>query len=111
MFLKENLNFEDLQDEFINRNLLSEKECKEYVFIAHGKHYRNEKFLKLMIFKKKCNAFVACMQSLHCHEHINEKIREFQNIEIQAISKGNTGINVIYMFSPFRCCIKYCLIF
>lgn len=99
VFLKENLNFEDLQDEFISRRLLSERECKDYVFTAHGKHHRNAKFLKLMITQDKCNKFVGCMQSLPCHEHINEKIREFKNIEIQTLSKGNTyRYNVIYMF-------------
>lgn len=58
------------KDEFIQRNLLPEREHQDYVIPVHGKHFRSEKFLKLIISKKRCKEFVTCMQELPEHEHI-----------------------------------------
>lgn len=76
MFLKKNLNFESLLDEFYQKNLLSEKDCKDYVFSVPGKHFRCEKFLKLMIKKSKCKDFVACLHETRSHNDIWEKFQE-----------------------------------
>lgn len=89
IFLKETLNFDYLQDEFIQRNLLSEREHHDYVITVHGKHFRSEKFLKLIIKTKRCKEFVACMRELTEHEHIYKKILEFKNIQTQMTSEGN----------------------
>lgn len=89
VYLKENLNFYYLRDEFIRRNLLSEKELKECTTSAHCTHFRNEKILKLIIKKKRCKEFVRCMKELPEHKHIIEKIREIEKTETQMTSKGN----------------------
>lgn len=78
IFLKKTLNFDYYQDEFIQRKLLSERELKEFILTIH-EYFRSEKFLKLIIKKKRCKEFVACMCELpnHDHDHITEKIRDF----------------------------------
>lgn len=75
MFLKENLNFDFLQDEFITRKLVSIEQ--EYVF---GKQdfYRCERFLKLLIKKNICKEFIACMRDLDTQRHVYEKILKLQ---------------------------------
>lgn len=87
-FLSENLNFESLQDELNQRNLLSEKETKDYIVNAPGKHFRGGKIIKLMIKKKRCKAFVACLlENLH-HDGINKKISEVKANQ-RLVQEGN----------------------
>lgn len=88
MFLSENLNFESLQDELNQRNLISEKETKDYIFNAPGKHFRGGKFIKLMIKKRRCKDFVACLHETSNHGHICKKILEVKANQ-QAVKNGN----------------------
>lgn len=95
VFLKKTLNLDYYQDEFVQRKLLSERELKEYVLTVH-EYFKCEKFLKLIVKKKRCKEFVACMLELpnHDHDHITEKIRDFiENVNQKAI-EGN-AINVV----------------
>lgn len=98
IFLKKTVKFEYFQDDFIQINLLSEKELKEYVLTVH-KYFRSEKFLKLMIKKRRCKEFVAFMLELpdyhHHHRHITEEIRKFMSYETHKASKSNV-VNVVF---------------
>lgn len=58
IFLKKTIDFECFQDDFIQINLLSEKELKEYVLTVH-KYFRSEKILKTYDQEKK-------MQGVRC---------------------------------------------
>lgn len=87
-FLSENLNFESLQDELNQRKLLSEKETKDYIYHAPGKHFRGGKIIKLMIKKRRCKDFVACLQENSHHSHICEKILEVKENQ-QLVKEGN----------------------
>lgn len=77
VFLKENLKFDYLQDELIQRNIISQRELAEYILTVH-EYLRSEQFLKLIIKRKRCQEFVSCMQELPKLEHINQTIREFK---------------------------------
>lgn len=104
IFLKKTLNFEYFQDDFIQINLLTEKELKGYVLIVH-EYFRTEKFLKLMIKKRRCKEFVAFMLELphhhHTfkHRHITEEIRKFMRYETHKASKSNVINVVLFLFS------------
>lgn len=108
IFLKGTLNIDELQDEFFQRNLLSERELKEYVLTVHGKHFRSEKFLKLIIKKRRCKEFVACMRELPEHEHVYEKIIEFENNHSQMTSEGNAlkGLSLPFLYCVCVCVLK-----
>lgn len=98
IFLKKTVNFENFQEDFTQINLLSEKELKDYVLTVH-KYFRSEKFLKLMIKKRRCKEFVAFMLELpdyhHHHRHITEEILKFMRYETHKASKSNI-INVVF---------------
>lgn len=95
VFLKNTLNFDYYQDEFIQRKLLSERELKEFILTIH-EYFRSEKFLKIIIKKKRCEKFVECMLELpnHDHDHITEKIIDFISNGTEKSTEGN-AINVI----------------
>lgn len=78
VFMKENLNFESLQDELIQRKLLHEKEREDYVCKTMSKHFWIEKLVKLIIKNRRCKEFVAFINDMPCHKHISEKIVEVQ---------------------------------
>lgn len=83
-----------MQDTFIQENLISKRELAEDILTVH-KYLRSEQFLKLIIKRKRCQEFVACMQEFPELEHINERIREFKNTYS---SVGNT-MNGISLYS------------
>lgn len=95
IFLKKNLNLDYFREYFNAKDLLSERELKEYVLTVH-EYFRTEKFLKLMIKKKRCKEFIAIMLELpdHDHHHITEEIRKFIINETRKPSKSN-GINAV----------------
>lgn len=95
--MKKNLNFDYFQDEFIQRELLTKKDLAEYVISVRGKHFRSEKFIKLIIKKNRCKEFVACIEKSPEHKHIFERIREFKKNETDVTPKGST-MNGIFLF-------------
>lgn len=117
IFLKKTVNFEYFQEDFIQINLLSEKELKEYVLTDH-RYLRSEKFLKLMIKKRRCKEFVAFMLELpdyhHHHRHITEEIRKSMRYETHKASKSNF-INVVFFCFLFvseslLCCFFFTIV-
>lgn len=88
MFLKENLIFNTLQDELNKRNFFPDNESKDYVFGKADENYKCERFLKLIIKKKRCRAFIACIGELPVHSRIFERIQEFQEHEANTILNG-----------------------
>lgn len=88
VFLSEWLDFDSLQDELNQRNLLSEKETKDYIFNAPGKQFRAGKLIKLIIKKRRCNDFVACLKETSNLGQICEKILEVKGNE-QLVQAGN----------------------
>lgn len=90
IFLKKTINFDYFEDDFIQINLLLKRDLKEYILPVH-EYFRSEKFLKLMIKKKRCKEFVAFMLELpdhhHHHSHISEEIRKFTTNGTQKASK------------------------
>lgn len=92
MFLKENLILDTLRDEFIVRNFFPDNESKEYVFGKTDEYNRGERFLKLIIKKKRCKEFVACMHDLPSYKHVLEEILKFQRINTQFPLNGKRHI-------------------
>lgn len=78
VFMKENLDFESLQDELIQRELLHEKEKEDYIYKTKSKHFWNEKLIKLIIKKRRCKEFIEFINDMPCLRHISEKIVEIQ---------------------------------
>lgn len=98
VFLKENLIFNNLQDEFYARDFFPDNESEEYVFGKTEDYYRVERFLKLLVKKKRCKKFLECMHELPSHEHVLDEILKFQKNET------NTALND-------KCKYKYVFIF
>lgn len=98
MFLKENLNFDYLQDDLIQRNILSERELKEYVDLVHEKYSRCEKFLKLIIKKKRCKEFVTSLGELPERKSIIKKIRKVKKNTTPMTLKGNATNEILILF-------------
>lgn len=78
VFIKENIDFESLQDELIQRELLHEKEKEDYIYKTKSKHFWNEKLIKLIIKKRRCKEFIEFINDMPCLIHISEKIVEIQ---------------------------------
>lgn len=76
--MKENLDFESLQDELIQRELLHEKEKEDYIYKTKSKHFWNEKLIKLIIKKRRCKEFIKFINDMPCLRHISEKIVKIQ---------------------------------
>lgn len=100
VFLKEKLIFNALQDELIKRNFFTDKESKDYVFEKTDEYYKCERFLKLIVKKKKCKEFIACMHELPSFVHVDEKIREFQEREANTILKGKYEKRPVFFSLP-----------
>lgn len=99
VFLKENLDIECLQDLLIERNLLSEREIVDYVFNVRGRHNRCERFLKLIIKKRRCHEFVAFLHTLPSEKFISEEILKVQENEAKKNTTGNEIIvSVFFLF-------------
>lgn len=57
IYLKKTLNFEVDQDYLIQRQLLYEKEKEDLICKDQCKAFWCERYLKLLIMKKRCNNF------------------------------------------------------
>lgn len=93
IFIKDNLNFETLQDELTQKNLICDKEREDYICQTKYNHLRSERLLKLIIRKKRCPEFVTFMKEMPDHrcKDISDKILELQEKvrETQEASEGN----------------------
>lgn len=58
IFLKENLDFESEQDALIQRYLLNEREKEDSICKDQCKAFWCERYLKLLIMKKRCSKFI-----------------------------------------------------
>lgn len=77
-FIKENLMFDILQDELVQRKLLLENERDDYVCKDGSSHFINDRLIKLIIKKKRCKEFVELLGEMPCHKTIFDKILEVQ---------------------------------
>lgn len=77
-FIKENLMFEILQDELVQRTLLLENESNDYVCKDGSSHFINDRLIKLIIKKERCKQFVELLGEMPCHKTIFDKILEVQ---------------------------------
>lgn len=88
VFIKEHLEFEYLEDEFIKRNFFPDRNSREYVFNAPD-YYRCERFLKLLIRKGRCKEFIECMHDMKCNNDVvYGTIRNFQNFGARTAWQG-----------------------
>lgn len=97
VFLKENLILDTLRDEFTVRNFFPDNESKEYVFGKIDEHYRSERFLKLLIKRKRCKEFVACMHDLPSYKHVLDKILKFQEDETKSALNGKCKRHIWFL--------------
>lgn len=92
MFLKENLIFDILQRELNEKQIFIDGESKEYIDEVSGgysgSYYKIDKILKLIIKKKRCKEFIACMQSSSYNKHVFQRILRFQENESDIALKG-----------------------
>lgn len=99
MFLKENLIFDSLQDELIQRDILNNRDIEDYI-CKQGKYFRIERLIKRIIWKKRCSDFVTMINEMPGLEDIAGKILK---------TKENTHWTVVgklYCFA-FLCALKY----
>lgn len=91
--MKENLIFESMQDELLQRKLLNEREIDECN--NRIRHFKSETLIKIIIRKRRCKEFIAFIHELHSEEHVSKTILQFQTEhskqeeKTQTVSNGN----------------------
>lgn len=80
--------FDSLQDHLLQRKLLLENERHDYVCKDRANHFRNERFIKLIIKKKRCQEFVTFLEEMPCHTEIIDKIKEVQRENRESAPMG-----------------------
>lgn len=80
--------FDSLQDDLLQRKLLLENERHDYVCKDGANHFRNERFIKLIIKKKRCQEFVTFLEEKSCHPKIIDKIKEVQREDRESAPMG-----------------------
>lgn len=70
IFLKENLDFELLQDDLIQRQLLDKREREDLICSDQRKAFLYERYLKLLIRRRRCNRFIQFINRMPFHSHI-----------------------------------------
>lgn len=96
-FIKENLMFDILEDELVQRKLLLENERDDYVFKDGASHFINERLIKLIIKKKRCKEFVKLLEEMPCHKKIFDKIVEVQRKDRESAAMGIFNIRKIFL--------------
>lgn len=94
-FLKENINFEYMEHWLIKDDIITTKEIEDYITQEKAIHFRSERLLKWLIWKRKCKAFVLLLDEMRCDNHIPEEIaRQINNNlrETQSSLTGNASI-------------------
>lgn len=66
-------------------------------------YFRSEKFLKIIIKKKRCEKFVECMLELfnYDYDYIMEKIIDFISNGIEEFIEGNVINVILFLFVLF----------
>lgn len=93
IFLKENLDFEQLQDALIQRELLDEREKEDLICRDQRKAFWCERYLKLLIKSKRCNKFIKFIDGTPSHSCIFSNLLAKKRAEIRN-SNIMTGGNV-----------------
>lgn len=75
IFLKENLDFELLQDDLIQRHLLDEREKEDFICRDQCKAFWCERYLKLLITKARCNKFIEFIDGTPFRCRISSNLR------------------------------------
>lgn len=89
IFLKENLIFESMQDDLMERNLLNEREQEDCN--SRNRYFRIEALLKIIMRKRRCKEFVAFIHEIPGEKHVSEKIVQFQKEQIEQERERQTG--------------------
>lgn len=100
VFLKENISFEYMEHWLIENGVITTKEIGDYITKAN--HFRSERLLKWLIWKRKCKAFVLLLDKMRCDNHIPEEIaRQINNNlrETQSSLTGNAFFIIVKIFS------------
>lgn len=87
-FIKENLMFDTLEDQLVQRKLLLKKEKEDYVCKNGANRFKNERLIKLIIRKNRCEEFVKLFKEMPCHKHIFERIMEVLEKEGESTPMG-----------------------
>lgn len=93
IFMKENLIFESIQDELLQKKILNEREIDECN--NRNRHFKTETLIKIIIRKRRCKEFIDFIHELHSEEHVSKTILQFQTEyseqkeQIQTVSNGN----------------------
>lgn len=87
-FIKENLMFDTLEDELMQRKLLLRKEKEDYVCKNEANCLKNERLIKLIIRKNRCEEFVKLFKEIPCYKHIFKRIMEVLEEEGESTPMG-----------------------
>lgn len=96
-FIKENLMFDTLHDELLQRKLLLENERDDYVLKDGSSHFINERLIKLIIKKNRCEEFVNLLKKMPCHKKICDKLVEVQRKDRESAPIGIYNIRKIVL--------------
>lgn len=89
--------FDMLQDELVQRKLLLENERDDYVCKDGANHFRNERLIKLIIKKNRCEEFVNLLKKMPCHKKICDKLVEVQRKDRESPPIGIYNIRKIVL--------------
>lgn len=91
VFLKENINFEYMEHWLIQNDIITTKEIEDYITQDKAIHFRSERLLKWLIWKRKCKAFVLILDEMRCDNHIPEEIARQINNNLRETQSSLTG--------------------
>lgn len=87
MYLKNTLDFDNLEDELLAEKLFNGVD-DEYVLSKLDTHYRCDRLIKQIIKNGLCTKFVALLRETPEQRHVYDKITDFQNNEMIMASTG-----------------------
>lgn len=111
VFLKENINFEYMEHWLIQNDIITTKEIEDYITQDKAIHFRSERLLKWLIWKRKCKAFVLILDEMRCDNHIPEEIARQINNNLRETQSSLTGNAFFIIVKIFRFQRKTSLLF
>lgn len=111
VFLKENINFEYMEHWLIQNDIITTKEIEDYITQDKAIHFRSERLLKWLIWKRKCKAFVLLLDEMRCDNHIPEEIARQINNNLRETQSSLTGNAFFIIVKIFRFQRKTSLLF